>query len=65
MLTPPLNVVGNDVSSVGSSVSSTTGDVSQALPVASALGAVGSVAPSAVNNSGGGTPPNSLGVLNQ
>jgi hypothetical protein len=51
MLTPALNMVGNEVSSAGSSVSSTTGDVSQALPVASANGALGSVATSAVNNS--------------
>ena len=65
MLTPALNVVGNEVSSVGSSVSSTAGDVSQALPVASVIQAVGSVATSAANNLGGGTPPNILGVLKQ
>jgi hypothetical protein len=51
MLTPALTVVGNEVSSAGSSASSTPGDVSQALPVASANGALGSVATSAVNNS--------------
>ena len=62
MFTPALTVVGNEVSSAGSSASSTPGDVSQSLPVASAIGAVGSVATSAVNNPGGGTPPNSLGV---
>ncbi len=65
MLTPALNVVGNEVSSVGSSVSSTSGDVSQSLPVASVIQAVGSVATSAVDNLGGGTPPNVLGVLKQ
>ena len=65
MLTPALNVVGNEVSGVGSSASSTAGDVSQALPVASATAAVGSVASPAVNNFGGGTPPNIPGALNQ
>ena len=65
VLAPALSVVGNEVSSVGSSVSSTSGDVSQALPVASAIQAVGSVATSAVNNLGGGTPPNILGALEQ
>jgi hypothetical protein len=60
VLTPALNVVGNEVSSVGSSVSTTTGDVSQALPVASVIQSVGTVATAAVNNLGGGTPPTIL-----
>jgi hypothetical protein len=57
MLTPALNVAGNEVSGAGSSASSTAGDVSQA--------AVRPVATSAVNNLGGGTPPNIAGALNQ
>ena len=66
MLAPALNLVGNDVSSVGSSASSTAGDVEQALPVASVLQTVGTVATSAVNNLGGGTPPTiSAGALKQ
>jgi hypothetical protein len=65
VLQPALNVVGNEVTGVGTSVSSTSGDVGQALPVASVIQAMGSVATSADNNLGGGTPPNILGVLKQ
>jgi hypothetical protein len=65
VLQPALNVVGNEVTSVGTSVSSTAGDVGQALPVASVIQAVGSVATSVDNNLGGGTPPNILGVSKQ
>lgn len=66
VLTPALNVVGNEVTSVGSSVTSTAGDVSQALPVASAIQGVGAVATAAVDNLGGGTPPTILaGSLQQ
>jgi TRAP-type mannitol/chloroaromatic compound transport system permease large subunit len=57
VLAPALNVVGNEVSSVGSSVTATSGDLGQALPVSSVLQVVGSVATSAVNNLGGGSPP--------
>lgn len=60
MLTPALTVVGNEVSSVGTGVSSTSGDVGQALPVGSVLQAVGTIATSAMNNLGGGTPPTIL-----
>jgi hypothetical protein len=65
VLTPALNVVGNEASSLGSSVSSTAGEVSQALPVTSVTQAVGSVATPAVNNLGGGSPSNILGVSKQ
>lgn len=55
MLTPALTVVGNAVTSVGSSVTATSGDLGQALPVSSVLQAVGTVA----------TPPTVLaGALN-
>jgi hypothetical protein len=57
MLTPALNVVGNEVTSVGSSVTSTSGDVSQALPLTPVVQALTTVATSAVNNLGGGSPP--------
>lgn len=60
VLTPALSVIGNEVSSVGSSVSSTTGDVDQALPVASVIEAVGTLATSATDDLGGGTPPTIL-----
>lgn len=60
MLTPALTVVGNEISSVGTGVSSTSGEVGQALPVGSVLQAVGTVATSAMNNLGGGTPPTIL-----
>jgi hypothetical protein len=63
MLAPALTVVGNEVTNVGSSVTATSGDVGQALPVPSALQAVGTVAPSAMNNLGGGTPPTILRAL--
>jgi hypothetical protein len=65
VLTPALNVVGNEVTSVGTGVSSTASNVGQAVPVASVIQAVGSVPTAAVNNTGGGTPPNILGVLKQ
>jgi hypothetical protein len=52
--------VGNEVTSVGSNVTATSGDVAQALPVSSVLQAVGTVATSAMNNLGGGTPPTIL-----
>jgi hypothetical protein len=60
MLTPALTVVGNEVTSVGSSVTATSGDLGQALPVPSVLQAVGTVATSTMNNLGGGTPPTIL-----
>jgi hypothetical protein len=41
-------------------VTATSGDVAQALPVSSVLQAVGTVATSAMNNLGGGTPPTIL-----
>jgi hypothetical protein len=60
MLAPALTVVGNEVTSVGSSISATSGGVGQALPVPSVLQAVGTGAASAMNNSGGSTPPTIL-----
>jgi hypothetical protein len=60
VLTPALTVVGNEVTTVGSNVTATSGDVAQALPVSSVLQAVGTVATSAMNNLGGGTPPTIL-----
>jgi hypothetical protein len=65
VLTPALNVVGNEVTSVGTGVSSTASNVGQAVPVASVIQAAGSVPTSAANNLVGGTPPNILGVLKQ
>ena len=63
MLTPVLTVVGNEVSSVGSSVTATSGTLGQALPVASVVQALGTVTTSASNNVGGGSPPNILGAV--
>jgi hypothetical protein len=60
MLTPALTAVGTEVTSVGSSVTATSGGLGQALPVSSVLQAVGTVATSAKNNVGGGTPPTIL-----
>jgi hypothetical protein len=60
MLAPALTVIGNEVSSVGSSVSKTTGAVGAALPVSSITGVLGNLATSAVNNLGGGSPPTIL-----
>jgi hypothetical protein len=60
MLAPVLDVVGNEVSSVGSAVTATSTAVGQALPVSSITGALGKLATSAVNNLGGGSPPTIL-----
>lgn len=60
MLTPALTAVGNEVSGVGSSASSTSGDLDKNLPVGAALQGVGTAATSSVNTLGGGTPPTVL-----
>ena len=57
MLAPVLDVVGNEVSGVSSTVTATSGHLGQA--VGQALGTVGT---SATNNVGGGSPPNILGA---
>jgi len=57
MLAPALTVVGNEVSSVGSSVTSTTGNVGQALQ------SLGTVTTSATHNVGEGSAPNILGAV--
>jgi hypothetical protein len=59
-LAPAVAVVGNEVSSVGSAVTTTSGDLGQALPMPSATSALGTLATSAVNNLGGGSPPQIL-----
>jgi hypothetical protein len=59
-LAPAVQVIGNAVSSVGSSATTTSGDLGQALPVSSVTSALGPLATSAVNNLGGGSPPQSL-----
>jgi hypothetical protein len=59
-LAPALTVIGNEVSSVGSAATATSGDLGQALPVSSTTSAVGVVVTSAMDDLGGGTPPNIL-----
>ena len=56
-LAPAVQVIGNQVSSVGSAVTTTSGDLGQALPMSSVTSALGTLATSAVNNLGGGSPP--------
>ena len=56
-LAPAVQVIGNEVSSVGSAVTTTSGDLGQALPMSSVTSALGTLATSAVNNLGGGSPP--------
>jgi hypothetical protein len=63
MLTPDLTAVGNEVSSVGSSVTAASSSLAQALPVASVVPALGTVTTSAANNVGTGSPPNILGAI--
>jgi hypothetical protein len=59
-LAPALTVIGNEVSGVGSAATATSGDLGQALPVSSTTSAVGVVVTSAMDDLGGGTPPNIL-----
>jgi hypothetical protein len=59
-LAPAVQVVGNEVSSVGSAATTTSGDLGQALPVSSVTSALGTDATTAVNNFGGGSPPQIL-----
>jgi len=59
-LAPAVQVIGNEVSSVGSAVTTTSGDLGQALPMSSVTSALGTLATSAVNNLGGGSPPQIL-----
>ena len=59
-LAPALTVIGNEVSSVGSAATATSGDLGQALPVSSTTSALGVVVTSAMDDLGGGTPPNIL-----
>jgi hypothetical protein len=59
-LAPAVQVIGNEVSSVGSAATTTSGDLGQALPMPSATSALGTLATSAVNNLGGGSPPQIL-----
>jgi hypothetical protein len=59
-LAPAVQVIGNEVSSVGSAVTTTSGDLGQALPMSSVTSAPGTLATSAVNNLGGGSPPQIL-----
>jgi hypothetical protein len=59
-LAPAVQVIGNEVSSVGSAVTTTSGDLGQGLPMPSATSALGTLATSAVNNLGGGSPPQIL-----
>jgi hypothetical protein len=63
MLAPALDIVGNEVSSVGSSVTAPSGILGQALPVSSALQALGAVTTSATNNVSGGSPPSIPGAV--
>jgi hypothetical protein len=63
MLTPVLTAVGNEVSSVGSSVTAASSSLAQALPVASVVPALGTVTRSAANNVGTGSLPNILGAI--
>ncbi len=59
-LAPALTVIGNEVSSVGSAATATSGDLGQTLPVSSTTSALGVVVTSAMDDLGGGTPPNIL-----
>jgi hypothetical protein len=59
-LAPAVQVIGNEVSSVGSGVTTTSGDLGQALPMSSVTSALGTIATTAVNNLGGGSPPQIL-----
>ncbi|HXB37956.1 MAG TPA: hypothetical protein VNU75_09645 [Acidimicrobiales bacterium] len=59
-LAPAVQVIGNDVSSVGSAVTTTSGGLGQALPMSPVTSALGTMANTAVNNLGGGSPPQIL-----
>jgi hypothetical protein len=59
-LTPAVQAIGTAVSSVGSAVTATSGELGQAVPVSSVTGALGTIATSALDDLGGGSPPTLL-----